>query len=242
MNSLKSELEKYGFQTRSHASFIVNPVLLNKQRFNFKLFIDRYLIRRSDFGKSLQSNFQIFKNFLDELSPNLVLLDEQNMLKAIYYKSLGIPVVCIETKPEPEMTFNVPPFTSSYVPSDTKFSRSYCELLWALKIAKNYFRLKKKQLNNCGQDDYSTAVRFAKGQGEAIKNGISTKRSYGFGIKGIPRIILSPVDFDFPRVEKNNTHGIGPLIDVQREGEIEKPRYNALIKNLQTIKQAQKGT
>jgi UDP:flavonoid glycosyltransferase YjiC (YdhE family) len=54
-------------------------------------------------------------------------------------------------------------------------------------------------------------------------------------------LIISPADFDFPSPAKSNTFKIGPLVDLQREGEIYKPRYAVLLKEIQITKSSKKG-
>ena len=236
VGQIKSEVEKYGFQTCYNRSNLVNPLTLGKQRFNFQLFWDKLSSRRLEKDESLQKRFCEFEDFIQSLQPDLVLLDEQNMLKAIYYEVLNIKVVCIETKPDPLFCEKIPPFTSSYVPSDTKASRLYCWWLWRLKIAQNYYRLKKKQINSLGTDDYSGTLRLARKYGINLKSRIDLKRSYGIGLRDIPRIVLSPVDFDFPRVMEKNTHRIGPLVDLQRRKYTGNPRFDCVLNKIKSVK------
>lgn len=241
MEPMKAEMDKYDFQTCSSTAFIVNPVLLNKQRFSFKIFADKLLSDRAEIENSEKKNFSLFQNFIDELSPDLVLLDEQNMLKAIYYEMCNIPVVCVETKPEPCRFENVPPFTSFFVPSDTLKSKWFCSLLWTKKVFINKYRLKKWQMNRTGTDYYSMVCKFAGQKGIDLKKRTDLHRGYGIGLKGIPRLIAAPAAFDFPHREKEGVYNIGPLVNIAREGEIEKPRYNILQKKLTQHKKAQSG-
>ncbi len=241
MVPMKAEMDKYGFQTCSSTAFIVNPVLLNKRRFSFKIFTDKLLSNRAEIENIEKKNFRLFQNFLNELSPDLVLLDEQNMLKAIYYEMCNIPVVCIETKPEPCRCENIPPFTSFFVPSNTLKSKWICRFLWFGKTNLNWYRLKKWQLNLVGTDYYSTACKIAKQNNTNLKKRTDLKRGYGIGIKGLPRLIAAPAAFDFPISEKEGTYNIGPLVDINREGEIEKPRYNVLQNNIDKFKAKEVG-
>jgi zeaxanthin glucosyltransferase len=57
-------------------------------------------------------------------------------------------------------------------------------------------------------------------------------RSFGIGVKGIKRLVISPAAFDFPHPEANDVFRIGPLVDIKREGRITKPRYVNLLKRL----------
>ena len=60
-------------------------------------------------------------------------------------------------------------------------------------------------------------------------------RSFGNGVSGIPRLIISPKTFDFPHAEKNDVFRVGPLIDIKREGQIQNPRYKSLVNKINSI-------
>ncbi|MGF1587311.1 MAG: glycosyltransferase [Bacteroidales bacterium] len=175
------------------------------------------------------------------MSPDLVLLDEQNMMKAVYYELCGIPVISIETKPDPCKFENTPPFTSFYVPSNTLISKWICKWLWFKKIALNRYRLKKLQINSLWTDHYSITCKVARKGGIDLNKRKDLERAFAIGIKGIPRLIVSPAAFDFPHQEKEATYRIGPLIDINREGEISNPRYTALREKIAEIKENGNG-
>jgi UDP:flavonoid glycosyltransferase YjiC (YdhE family) len=241
MGQMKAEMNKYGFQTCSSTAFMDNPVLLNKRKFSFKVFIDKLLSNREQIENNETANFELFHCFLNELSPDLVLLDEQNMLKAIFYEMCNIPVICVETKPEPCKFENAPPFTSFFVPSDTLMSRWICRFLWVEKVLLNRYRLKKWQLNFASTDNYSMASKLALQNGINLKKRTDLHRGYGIGINGIPRLIAALAAFDFPHRIKEGVYNIGPLVNIDREGEIEKPRYNVLRKKLMQYRKTQSG-
>jgi zeaxanthin glucosyltransferase len=238
---LKTEINKYGFQTFSSGIFMY-PVLLNPRKFKLKVLIaSLFIVIKNDGIKKAIKDFHNFKNFISELSPDLVLLDEQNMLKAIYYELCGIPVISIETKPDPCKFENAPPFTSFFVPSGTLISKWICKLLWFRKVTLNRYRLKKLQLNCLWTDHYSITSKIAGKHCIDLKKRTDLERAFAIGIKGIPRLILSPVAFDFPQKGKEDTYRIGPLIDINREGEISHPRYSALGENITKFKDSGKG-
>ena len=238
---LKAELAKYGLSS-CDTGFDLAPVLLKKGetglRMTFKNYFSPANHQRSI---KIQEDLNEFKKFLKQLAPDLVLLDEQNMLKAIYYEICRVPVLCLQTKPDPLKFSNVPPFTSSFVPSQLLASRLYCELLWIIKTLRNHYRLKLLQLNSKKTDIYSITLQIALQHGMDMKNRITLKRGFGIGVNDIPRFILSPAAFDFPHPAREGTWYIGPLIDINREQHIKMPRYKVLLSRIASFKNQNSG-
>lgn len=237
----KDMLKKHGLKHISTNQFI-DQFEFSKWRWDLKHFNYRLfgINRESFFNKEL-SQFALFKKFVKEVSPDLVFLDDQNMLKEIYYRLCDVPVICIDTMLDSSKNENVPPYTSYFVPSNTKMSRFYCEIIWFKKISQNKLRLKIMQLNLVGTDYYSTAKKIALQNHIKLNEIIDLERGCGLGIKNIPHLIAAPSAFDFPRPTKTGIFDIGPLVNINREGEIEKPRYNLLIKNLTDFKNTKGG-
>jgi zeaxanthin glucosyltransferase len=186
-------------------------------------------------------DFREFQEFMKQLAPDLVLLDEQNMLKAVYYEICKIPVICLQTKPDPGKFENVPPFTTSFVPSSTLASKLYCELLWIKKNLQNHYRLKLLQYLSRGTDTYSTSGHIASDYGINLQPKTTLKRGFGIGIVGIPRLILSPAAFDFPHPKREGTWYVGPLVEINREQNIKMPRYKVLLSTISKFKKQQAG-
>lgn len=236
MKSAKAEMEKFNFKIISCKDLVNEPMISNKQKFYWSLFWR--LILGGGGGTQYKEHItQInsFKKFITNLSPELVILDEQNMLKAFYYELFKVPVVCIETKPEPCFSEHAPPFTSYFVPDDSAVSRLICRVLWRKKIWLNYYRLAKLKINWVGNDFFSMSCRFASENKLNLKKRIDLKRGYGIGLNGIPRLNAAPKAFNFRNNEKEGTHYIGPLVDINREGGIDNPRYEALRNTLSEL-------
>ena len=121
----------------------------------------------------------MFKKFIEEVSPDLVFLDDQNMLKEIYYRMCDVPVICIDTMLDSSKNVNVPPYTSYFVPSNTRFSSLYCEILWYKKIIQNKWRLKLMRLNLVGTDYYSIAKMIARQNHINLNEILDFKRGCG---------------------------------------------------------------
>lgn len=240
MKPFQIVLEKFGFPTSSNNQY-ERQFEISKRRFNFKFFINGlFFTSRKKILEREKLEFQSFKRFIADIKPDLVLLDDQNMLKAAYYKMCDVPVVCLDNLPESGMLENIPPYSSFFIPSKSLYSKLFCKVSWCIKTFQNNWRLTKIQLNSIGTDFYSATIRIAKQNNLQLRGQMDLKRGYGLGIKNIHHIIVAPVDFDFPHKVAENVFNIGPLVDIKREGEINRPRYNTLRKNLEDLKMKNK--
>jgi zeaxanthin glucosyltransferase len=241
MSAFQTELEKHGLEYATIEQYN-RQFMIGEWKFSFELFFNKLFdFNRKELFKSEELEFQLFKKNIHEVSPDLVLLDDQNMLKAVHYKICNIPIVCLDNLPESCMSDNVPPYTSFFVPSNNFISKWFCKVLWFRKTIQNRWRLCKLQLNLVGTDYYSATLRITKQNKINLKKSIDLKRGFNIGIKKIPHIIVAPGAFDFPHPQKDGIFNVGPLVDINREGEIEKSRYNALKKNLDKYKEKESG-
>ncbi len=125
-NGLNAEMAKYSFNPIK-IGFTVQPIVLKGSDSNIKNCFRQIRAKKKEINfDSFIAQVDTFQKYLKEIAPDLVILDEQNMLKALYYEICNVPVMCFESKPEPYKTRNVPPFTSFYVPSDSMLSRLVC--------------------------------------------------------------------------------------------------------------------
>lgn len=241
MGAFQTELKKLGLEYTTIEQYN-RQFMIGEWKFSFELFFNKLFdFNRIFFKKSEELEFQLFKKNIHEVSPDLVLLDDQNMLKAAYYKMCNIRIVCLDNLPESCMSDNVPPYTSFFTPSNNFISKWFCKVLWFRKTMQNRWRLCKLQLNLVGTDYYSATLRIANQNKINLKKSIDLKRGFNIGIKNILHIIVAPGAFDFPHPQKVGIFNIGPLVDINREGEIVKSRYNALKKNLDKYKEKESG-
>ena len=211
---------KHGFETASEA-----PVpILSKSDFAHK-------------GKELEE----LEKYLRINQPDLVMLDEQNSYKAIYYQILKIKVIFFISKPDTLKIERIPPFTSYYHPRPGVISDLWVKMLWAKRIMKVKLELIRIKIQSGKSDRYATCKAIAKQNGINFDELFEPQRSFGYGIKGIPRLIISPKAFDFPHEEKDRVHRLGPLVNIQREGKIEHPRYEALLQRINQLRQVKIG-
>lgn len=188
-------------------------------------------------GKEMEE----LEKYLRINQPDLVMLDEQNSYKAIYYQILKIKVVFFISKPDTRRIEGIPPFTTYYLPNFNTISKFWVNWLWLKRTAKVKLEFIRIKIQSGKLDRYATCKAIAKQNGTNFDELFETQRSFGYGIKGVPRLIISPKAFDFPHEEKEGVYRVGPLVNIQREGKIEHPRYEALLRSTHQIRNAKSG-
>lgn len=177
---------------------------------------------------------------LKEINPDLVLLDENDSYKAIFYQILQYPVILSQSMPDTARIKGIPPFTSYHLPTDSISSNVMISLLWLKRIV--WFSARLFYKFSFGRTALHRIVSsVTKKYGVSLFRIIETDRCNAFGIKGVPRLIISPKAFDFPHPDKKDVYGIGPLVDINREGRIERPRYQLLFDYIARLKSNDSG-
>jgi UDP:flavonoid glycosyltransferase YjiC (YdhE family) len=177
---------------------------------------------------------------LKTINPDLVMIDEQDSYKAIFYQILRYPILLSQIMPDPARIKGIPPFTSYHLPTDSAFNHLVTEILWIRKIW-----LRKVRFFctfHFRQTALSRAIsRVIKKYGLKLSKLAKFDRAIIFGIEGVPRIILSAIDFDFPHSDSENVYRIGPLVDIFREGKIDHPRYKLLLDRIERLRNEKTG-
>jgi len=184
--------------------------------------------------------FAKMRRSLNTIHPQLVLIDEIDSYKAILYQILNYPTVLSQSMIDTARKKGIPPFTSYRLPSNNIFNRVFIELLWILRISSFWCRLFFK-FKTKWTVLHRSLTYVTKKHGIALFKIIEIDRCSSFGIRGIPRLIISPKDFDFPHPEMKNVFRIGPLVSINREGEIDHPRYRILIEYIAHLKSNDSG-
>jgi len=232
-------VDDYGFQYKIWNPFLLIPFKALKIR-NEGLFFITNLVNAIS-GSSLKEAQKRLNNLrfdIHQINPDLVLVDEQNVYKTLIYKLFGINVMIFQTKPDTRRIEGIPPFTSYYLPTFKSYNNIYCNWLWAKKIFNSRIRFYWQKLVYFKQNDLCIYQELAKSFGVNFLKEIEWERSFGKGVKGIPRLIISPKAFDFPHAEIKNVFRIGPLINIKRENRIQNPRYQSLIKKINAYKES----
>lgn len=231
-NLLSQSIQKFGYEHVILPSIPESSINFAKNIAGFSYVIDYFweLIYQDRF-KELKKLIENYRNTIKRNKPDIVLLDEQSALKAFIYQSLSIKVIFFQTKPDTRKIRNIPPFTSLFIPKRGLTSNAYCDLLWFFKLSILYWNKYFSMFCSFGQDEYSMYKKVIKQYGIEFKY-IEFKRSFGIGVKEIPRLVISPEAFDFPHSSIDGVFPIGPLLDVKREGEINMPRYLPLLQRI----------
>lgn len=238
-NLLSQNIQKFGHEHILLPTIPESNICFTKKIAGFGRVIDYvWEIIYQDRFNELKKRVENYRNAIIDIKPDVVLIDEQSALKAFIYKTLGVRVVFFQTKPDTRKIRNIPPFTSLFIPKRGLTSNAYCDLLWFVKLSILYWNKYFSMFCSFGQDAYSMYKKAIKQYGVEFEH-IDFKRSFGIGVKGISRLVISPEAFDFPHSSIDGVFPIGPLLDVKREGEISMPRYLPL---LQRIKKTNRDT
>lgn len=178
---------------------------------------------------------------LEIIKPDLIILDEIESYKALFYKILGHAVVLSQSMPDPLREKHIPPFTSYRLVANSIFYDFLSTILWYKRIARFWFRLFYNKVKTGWDDIHSQTSAITKKHGINFYKSINVQSCSSPVIKGIPRIIISPAPFDFPHQYREHTYRIGPLVDIKREKKIESPRYSVLMDRISQIKGLAKG-
>ena len=182
-----------------------------------------------------------FRINMRQKSPDLVLLDEQNSYKAIYYQILSFRIVFFMSKPDSRKIGGIPPFSYYFLPGQTALSQIYVEFLWLSRVLYSRIHLLLIHILSGNRAPYSVCRKISKKYRIKFNKLLECQRSFGYGIKGIPRLILAPKAFDFPHDEKPGVHRVGPLVDIFREGQIHNSRYETILLNIEKLEIRNKG-
>ena len=176
-----------------------------------------------------------YDELIEQLKPDLIILDHHYVQKAILYHKYKIPVICAQTTAASEMNCFVPPFYSAHIPNQSIHSRIYIQYLWYVYLLTKRARNLIRKILFLGENHLSVVKRLSKQTGYPLKKNIDFKyyKGYGeFGLKNIPQLLLSPRDFDFPYPLMKNQYAIGPLFLAEGKMKIKDRRYQAVINRI----------
>jgi len=240
--SMQQDIEKFGFSFVELPDVPVTKVnfanRFSKQNKSITYFY--WFLTREKYRKS-KKDVSIFHHVIQKIKPDLILLDEQVAIKAVLYEMIDFRVVAFQTKPDTRKINGLPPFTSFYLPNGKLTGKIYSNGIWLLKLLKYKFNCLYNRTLSSGQDNFSILKRIGEDFNIDISRRIDIKRSFGVGIKGLSRLIISPAAFDFPHPEKEKVYRIGPLIDIKRDGVISEARYSSLLSRIEATKKDKDG-
>ena len=160
-----------------------------------------------------------FDEVITRFDPVIIFLDTS---KIGFFPDLlkkNIKFIILSTKVNLNKEPYIPPFTSSYIPIERKFStRIACEILWLKALIHKRWNILKVRLRNNGFCLYDLPIQYFKINGWNLRDQLNFDRVSNYGLKKIPEIILSPRTFDFPqRIVNDNQIYMGPSVYTQRK-------------------------
>ena len=176
-----------------------------------------------------------YDELMEQLKPDVIILDHHYVQKAILYHKYRIPVICVQTTPASEMNCFVPPFNSAHIPNQCLYSKMYILYLWYLYLLKKRVRNLIRKILYLRENHLSVVKRLSIQTGYPLNKYIDYNhyKGYGeFGLKNIPQLLLSPRDFDFPYPLKKNQYAIGPLCLDEGKIKIRDRRYLTVINRI----------
>ncbi len=191
-----------------------------------------------------QCLFQEYDKIIESIRPDLIILDHHYIQKAILYHKYNIPVIAVQTAPSSQKVNGIPPFNSFYIPKDSFISKVYTAFLWKRYVGIKHLRFYLNKYIYLGKDHISEVKSIAKEFNYNLKANIDYNyyKGYGeFGLKNIPTLLLSPIDFDFPFSQNGNQFSIGPLLlEENMNDRLISKRYLNVVDNILLEKKTKK--
>lgn len=167
----------------------------------------------ADSIRAKQARCAAFDTLIKEVKPDLVLVDSPYTFFALGLFRLGVPFATLESMGNLERAPGCPPGDTDCVPRAGWLGRLGAAAHW-----QRYF-LKRWLLGALGArvDFDRTFVLKTARAGGVQPAAISFGRYFHLGLRPVPEFILSPREFDFPRVLQKNQYYLGPSVEMNRE-------------------------
>lgn len=205
----KEEILTYGFAFEDTPEICKSNVV---KTYKLSKIIPRFVLKSlkniNDYKNLVELVISDSKKITKKYKPDLILLDDLKTPYIISYCKYKIPVLMLSTYLSQNRDKCVPPIRSRHIPKNNFFNKIWIELIW-LKVVfafrahtyLGYYRQNLKLAKKCDFD---------------LKKRINHKRSFLFGIKNIPTIVLCPSELDFPGRSKNNRYNVGVSFNDKR--------------------------
>lgn len=153
-----------------------------------------------------------FDELVGGIRPDLILVDSPYVPFALSLLKHGIPFAILETMVPPDRAPRIPPLCSRSASSATLLGSVRPWLLW------EWYLLKRRVRAALGFDVFfsrRTLSAAARNGGFPLER-INFQKYLQLGLNGVPELILSPSEFDFPRQLKPGQYYIDVAGDPQR--------------------------
>ncbi|MBY0435901.1 MAG: glycosyltransferase [Cyclobacteriaceae bacterium] len=181
------------------------------------------VIRRisGDYNGIFGARIFLIQREIDKINPGLILVD--SFLAPVSVIFLSNPnyrgrIIFLQTMLSTYRSKCVPPLSSSIVPRFSTWHAWICSLAWKRYFIKRLIDQTIIKLAFVGLDNHTLLLRWLKSNVDS-KNVIvvNKDRCFHFTIDGVPEIILSPKEIDYPWLTKRrNQYYAGISIDLKR--------------------------
>lgn len=195
-------------------------------------FFDRLSYRKVAIRRNKQyEKGKAFDKIIDDLNPDLIVVDSPMVRDAISIFETGIPFVIFESMVSLDTSPLHPPLCSAIVPKNTFINKLLIQLHW-----KKYYlnSIINRLLFGVGFPPKNSIKRLAKRKNFPVKQ-IDFSRYFHIGLSNVPEIIASPFEFDFPRKKKNNQYYLGVSVTENRTESSHDLKYNEARLSIEKI-------
>ena len=163
-----------------------------------------------------------FVQIIDDLNPDLIVVDSPMVRNAIPIFETGIPFMIFESMVSLDQSPLHPPLCSEIIPKNTFFNKLLIKLDWQ-KYYLNLYII--NHLFGAGFPPKNSIKKLAKRTNFPVKE-IDFNRYFHVGLNNVPEIIASPLEFDFPRKKKSNQYYLGVSVTENRKEASHDLKYN----------------
>lgn len=173
--------------TRAHISHLIFGGLRDRSA----------LIRRA--AEQMRDDRE-FRQAIDELSPDLVLVDSLSSVYVLPLLAWDVPVAMLSPTLPTGYDANVPPLCSHFIPDESVMSRVGCAAAWARH--RGIRRLTDAAMRCMGGFGPGTFLRDVTRHYGLDCARVIDQRRYWKAVLRVPELILCPEAFDFPRAPR----------------------------------------
>ena len=205
----------------------------NKLRFRQKLLRFPHLLRlRREIMQRFVTNDEIDKA-LEQLNPDLLLIDLEMQAYVIATRHLGIPTLLFFSMFSVWKTPGVPPLDSSLVPSKNWYHRSMVEWLWLRWSIQRFLDSTCRKVLSFGTDSISVLRGLARfKQFPFHKEADFSHWLTPCVFRSLPVITANALEMEFSNNHPRNVYYVGPLIPRGRTESGTDDRFSATLEKL----------
>jgi UDP:flavonoid glycosyltransferase YjiC (YdhE family) len=218
LKEFEKEVIAKGFEYYLESDATIPPSSNKRPTFFNKLSYRNISIRRhSQYERS-----NAFAQIIDDLNPDLIVVDSPIVRNAIPIFETGIPFMIFESMVSLDQSPLHPPLCSEIIPKNTFFNKLLIQLDWKKYYLNLYIAT---HLFGTGFPPKNSIKKLAKRTNFPIKE-IDFNRYFHIGLNNVPEIIASPLEFDFPRKKKSNQYYLGVSVTENRKEASHDLKYN----------------